>query len=176
MEKFHDFEHLGLVFLRVELPDLLRDFYYVAQEVIKIWGDDNRVYQDEDETFHEVLEACVPYKDEQPVCRNRVYVTTEYFSPKLVLADVPEKALQNIITNVTGFKWADDKDARYHLVRDCILVWVFEDERLTHRIPISPTMFGEMLTGLYPDNLINADHLRLNWALTLSPLSSEAER
>lgn len=153
-------DHLGLVYLRCDFPDIYRDMAYMVPTILEPFR--FRGIPDEYDTLsNEVIAYCQPHLDDSPTCSNRVYVTTEYFHPVLVLANLAPEALSQLISNT--FTWGSHVESLSGRGEDVIALWLFEGDRRHPPLYLTPLTLSEMLIAYYPENLLARQHLRRNW-------------
>ena len=158
MPNYTSIDHLGIVCLREELPDFFRDYAALAPKLLELY---DAVDEDYVPILRDIIELCRPYEADLPQRLNRVYVTTEYFYPSLVLSNLPANALTVLRSNIGPHVWAPVEPARDS--RNDIKVWIFEGKKMADPVLITPSMFGQMLIAFYQDNLIAREHIRRNW-------------
>ena len=160
MTKEASYDHLQLVDLRVDLPDLRRDFNTICRKALEIWGNDDDLEPTWTEAIRYGVDAAKPYARKKPLHRNRVYMTTECIFPALVLVDLDESVLSHLKSVVA---MADYGFERCWYREDSAALWVFEDRQLTFNCFLPTTTFGQLLTAFHQDNLVSRKHLRDSW-------------
>lgn len=160
MGKYVSIDHLGIAYLRVDFPDLYADFLVMAERAFEHWGD----HMDGGDRFviEDTVDRCIALKRSAVEHSTRIYVTTEYVYPHLVMVDTPDHVVEHMIES---FEFDHLRDLRWKEYLDCVVLWVFRGDRLITHLPINPGALAQLVTAFYPENLIARDHLRMNWNL-----------
>lgn len=162
MSKYVSVDHGGVAFLRVHLPDLYHDFPIMAHRALELWGD--KMDSEDRDGISYCVEQCDLHYPISPEHLTRVYVTTDYAKPHLILVDTPQNVLHHMLLCFDRDLYREQRLNEY---MDCVVLWVFQGKKLTTFLPINPGGLADLLTAFYPDNLIARDHLRMNWNLQL---------
>ena len=151
------------------LPDASRDFYHLCRRALEFWKGSRDMEDSTDEWIQDKVTECKPFALNPLVHANRVYVTHSFISPLLVMADVVPAVLDRIIERITqpeDLELLDDEDLDAALFADgdrSFALWVFEDNALTHLLPIRPNLLGEMMLTFSSENFVAKDAYRYLW-------------
>lgn len=160
--KDQNIEHCKIP-LKCSFPDIYSDLIVIASAAIQIWGKDviDRHY------CHELDWRLKEYRSRisnEVSHQTRLYLTTEFFWPCLVVPNPSERTI-----NITKTNAGVRQDALFeNLIAagpDCFMLWIFEKDRLDSRFAVTSTMAAELLTAFSPENLISLAHLRPHWYL-----------
>ena len=164
--KDQNIEHAGMVSLRCDFPDIYGDLLKIIQAVVQIWGREliDEHYQG---SFDVVVEGISSGSLSKPQHSNRIYMTTEFFWPCLVAADLSKETMEAIKSNADNHDgiFGPPSEEIVRLGRDCFVVWLFSGEAIEAVLPITSTMASEMLSAFSPENLISLNRIRPHWDL-----------
>ena len=151
-------DHLSFAYLRTEFSDFIYDFPQMALAAMSIWGD--HMHPDDKEGIRYGLEECRKLNVVVPTHINRIYVTTEYVYPSLVLADTSQTIVDHMLSVLDEIP---NPDIRYKDYLDCIVLWYFYGNHLVKHMPVTPTAFAELLLAFDRENLVSAEYSRRRW-------------
>lgn len=161
MSRYVSIDHLGIVCLRQEFPDIYADFAQLAPAAIAPFYPFHDVPHVFLEIYSDVMQRCRSFAGHSLSYTNRVYVTTEYFHPVLILAGLPAHILSVIRSNLTAAA-KHQPDPRTHGAQS-IAAWVFEGASMEGPVYLTTTMLSHLLIAFHSDNLLAREHLRVNW-------------
>jgi len=149
--------------LKCSFPDIYSDLTVIASAAIQIWGKEviDKHYRHELEQMIEEYRSRILNKVSH---QTRLYLTTEFFWPCLVVSNPSERTISITKSNAGVLQDAICEDL-IAAGPNCFMLWIFEKDRLNSRFAITPTIAAELLTAFSPENLISLAHLRPHWYL-----------
>lgn len=159
----HNIDYANLVSLRCDFPDLYADLAQICNEATYTWGKApiNRHWNgflDETINLLSSKATCPPTK------ATRMYLTTEFFAPCLVVSDLNARTIETI-KDFTSVYFASGAGDLSSLHENCFMLWLFEGDALKIACPVTSTIAAELLTAFAPENLVSRARLRPHWYL-----------
>lgn len=164
MSDYKSYSHDGIANLRMEFPDIYRDFLEISKRALAIWEDAPDMDSQYRYTITSTIDICRPYEKRSPDHMNRVYLTSEFVEVNLLIANVSAESMRQIVP--LGYICATpegDLQTMKVLGLDCPMLWVFEGTKLAHYHLVSVLSFGYMIAAFDKENLLSIDHLRKNY-------------